>query len=274
MTAPFTRFLSRTATRTLGCAALLTATLAVAAPVAAQNAAVVNGKAIPSARVDEFVKMLAAQGRPDTPELRKQVREELITREIFVQEADKRGLSRNPDVKQQLEQLRQDVLIRALIANELKKSPVSEAEVKAEYDRLVKDTANGGNREYKARHILVESEEEASKIIESLKKGESFETLAKQSKDPGSGANGGDLGWNTPETFVKEFSDAMVALKKGQYTQAPVKSQFGFHVIQLDDTREAEPPAFEQLRPQLQQQLERQKIQAMQETLRKAAKVN
>ncbi|MDO4904862.1 MAG: peptidylprolyl isomerase [Lautropia sp.] len=246
----------------------------VAAPVAAQNAAVVNGKPIPSARVDEFVKMLAAQGRPDTPELRKQVREELITRELFVQEADKRGLPRSAEVQQQLEQLRQDVLIRALIANELKASPVSDAEVKAEYDRLIKDTADNGSREYKARHILVENEDEAKQIIANLKKGEKFEDLAKQSKDPGSGANGGDLGWNSPETFVKEFSDAMVALKKGEYTQAPVKSQFGYHVIMLEDVRDAEPPPFEQVRTQLQQQLERQKIQSLQDKLRKAAKVN
>lgn len=259
--------------RSLGCAALLSASLLVAAPAAAQNAAVVNGKAIPSARVDEFVKMLEAQGREDTPELRKHVRDELIVRELFVQEADKRGLSKDKDVKQQLEQLRQDVLIRALIANELKKSPISEKEVKAEYDRLVKDTANG-NREYKARHILVENEDEAKKIIDSLKKGEKFEELAKQSKDPGSGANGGDLGWNTPETFVKEFSDGMVALKKGEYTDKPIKSQFGYHVIMLDDVRDAEPPAFEQIRPQLQQQLERQKIQALQDQLRKSAKIN
>ncbi|MDO5102418.1 MAG: peptidylprolyl isomerase [Lautropia sp.] len=263
---------SRPLARSLGYAALLSASLWMAAPASAQNAAVVNGKAIPSARVDEFVKMLEAQGRPDTPELRKHVRDELIVRELFIQEADKRGLSKEKDVKQQLEQLRQDVLIRALIANELKKAPVTEAEVKAEYDRLVKDTANG-NREYKARHILVENEADAKKIIESLKNGEKFEELAKQSKDPGSGANGGDLGWNTPETFVKEFSDGMVALKKGEYTQAPIKSQFGYHVIMLDDVRDAEPPAFEQIRPQLQQQLERQKIQALQDKLRASAKI-
>ncbi len=271
MTASPSSMFSRSS-RTLACAALLSASLMVAAPAVAQNAAVVNGKPIPSARVDEVMKMLAAQGRPDTPELRKQVVDELIIRELFVQEADKRGLPKTAEVKQQLEQMRQDTLIRALIANELKASPVSEAEVKAEYDRLVKDTANG--REYKARHILVENEEDAKKIIESLKKGEKFETLAKQSKDPGSGANGGDLGWNTPETFVKEFSDGMVALKKGEYTQTPVKSQFGYHVIMLEDVRDAEPPPFEQVRPQLQQQLERQKIQALQDKLRKSAKVN
>ena len=259
--------------RTLGAAALLSAGLLLGGPAMAQNAAVVNGKAIPSSRVDEFVKILAQQGRPDTPETRKMIRDELITRELFVQEADKRGLEKTPEVKQQLEQIRQDVLIRALIANELKQSPVTDAEVKAEYEKLVKDSAQSGAQEYKARHILVESEDEAKQIVERLKKGEGFESLAKLSKDPGSGANGGDLGWNTPDTFVKEFSEAMTKLKKGEYTVIPVKTQFGYHIIQLDDVRAAEPPPFDQVKPQLKQQLERQKIQALQEKRRASAKI-
>ena len=262
-------------TRTLGAAAVLSATLLMGAPAmaAGDNAAVVNGKAIPASRVDEFVKILAQQGRPDTPETRKMIRDELITRELFVQEADKRGLEKSADVQQQLQQLRQDVLIRALIANELKKSPVTDAEVKAEYEKLAKDSAASGAQEYKARHILVGSEAEAKDIIAKLKKGEGFESLAKLSKDPGSGANGGDLGWNTPDTFVKEFSEAMTHLKKGEYTFIPVKTQFGYHIIQLDDVRAAEPPPFDQVKPQLKQQLERQKIQALQESLKSKAKI-
>ena len=262
-------------TRTLGAAAVLSATLLMGAPAmaAGDNAAVVNGKAIPASRVDEFVKILAQQGRPDTPETRKMIRDELITRELFVQEADKRGLEKSADVQQQLQQLRQDVLIRALIANELKKSPVTDAEVKAEYEKLAKDSAASGAQEYKARHILVGSEAEAKDIIAKLKKGEGFESLAKLSKDPGSGANGGDLGWSTPDTFVKEFSEAMTHLKKGEYTVIPVKTQFGYHIIQLDDVRAAEPPPFDQVKPQLKQQLERQKIQALQESLKSKAKI-
>lgn len=259
--------------RALGATALLSAGLLLGTPVMAQNAAIVNGKAIPSARVDEFVKVLAQQGRPDTPETRKMIRDELITRELFVQEAGKRGLEKTPEVKQQLEQIRQDVLIRALIANELKKSPITDADIKAEYDKLVKDSAQSGAQEYKARHILVESEAEAKQIIERLQKGEGFEALAKLSKDPGSGAQGGDLGWNTPDTFVKEFSEAMTHLKKGEYTVIPVKTQFGYHIIKLDDVRAAEPPSLDQVKPQLKQQLERQKVQALQEKLRAAAKI-
>jgi peptidyl-prolyl cis-trans isomerase C len=243
-----------------------------AAPAAAQNAAVVNGKAIPKAKVDEFMKALATQGRPDNDETRKLVTEELVAREIFVQEADKRGLTRSSDVQLQLDNARQDILIRAMIRDHLTRNPVNDADIGAEYEKFKTESSAGG-KEYKARHILVEKEDEAKKIIADIKKGAKFEDLAKQSKDPGSGSSGGDLGWNTSSTFVKEFGDAMAALEKGKMTQAPVKSQFGWHVIRLDDVREAAPPPLEQVKPQIQQQLERQKIQQLQKDLRAAAKV-
>ena len=251
---------------------LIAGSLLSGAPAFAQNAAVVNGKAIPKAKVDEFVEALAAQGRPDSPQTRELVREELIAREIFVQEADKRGLARTPDVQRQLDNTRQDILIRALIRDYLVKNPVKDADIQAEYDKFKQEAAASG-KEYKARHILVEKEEDAKKIIDKLKKGETFETLAKDSKDPGSGANGGDLGWNSASTFVKEFSDAMVALTKGKTVTAPVKTQFGYHVIRLDDVRDAEPPPLDQVKPQIQQQLERQRVQQLQQELRAAAKV-
>ncbi len=241
-------------------------------PAFAQNAAVVNGKPIPKARVDEFVEALAAQGRPDTPQTRELVREELIAREIFAQEADKRGLSRSPEVQRQIENTRQDILIRALIRDYVTKNPVKDEDVQAEYDKF-KQEASASGKEYKARHILVEKEDEAKKLIEQLKKGESFDTLAKDSKDPGSAGTGGDLGWNTASTFVKEFSDAMVSLEKGKTVTEPVKTQFGYHVIRLDDVRDATPPPLDQVKPQIQQQLERQKVQQLQQELRAAAKV-
>ncbi len=246
----------------------------VAAPTAAfaQNAAVVNGKPIPQSRVDEFIKILASQGRPDNEETRKLVRDELVARELFTQEAEKRGLAKSAAVRTQIDNARQDILIRAMIRDYVEKNPVTDAEVNTEYKKLIAENASGG-KEYKARHILVETEDEGKKIIADIKGGASFEDLAKQSKDPGSGSNGGDLGWNTPATFVKEFADAMAALPKGALTQAPVKSQFGYHVIRVDDVREAEPPPLEQLRPQIQQQLERQKVQALQKELMAKAKV-
>src|SRR4051812_42329122 len=174
-------------------AGVLACSLFAAVPGLAQNAAVVNGKAIPSAKVDEFVDALAAQGRPDSPQMRELVREELIAREIFSQEADKRGLAKTPEVQRQLDTTRQDILIRALIRDYLVKNPVKDSDVQAEYDKLKQETTAGG-KEYKARHILLEKEDEAKKVIEQLNKGESFESLATQSKDPGSGAEGGDLG--------------------------------------------------------------------------------
>jgi peptidyl-prolyl cis-trans isomerase C len=253
-------------------AAAIACSLFASGPALAQNAAVVNGKAIPKARVDEFVEALAAQGRPDTPQTRELVREELIAREIFAQEADKRGLSRSPEVQRQIENTRQDILIRALIRDYLEKNPVKDQDIQAEYDKF-KQEASASGKEYKARHILVEDEGEAKKLIEQLKKGESFEKLAAASKDPGSSSSGGDLGWNTASTFVKEFSDAMVALEKGKTVSEPVKTQFGYHVIRLDDVRDATPPPLDQVKPQIQQQLERQRVQELQQELRAAAKV-
>ena len=253
-------------------AGLVAGSLLAAGPALAQNAAVVNGKPIPKERVDEFVEALAAQGRPDSPQTRELVREELIAREIFAQEADKRGLTRSAEVQRQIENTRQDILIRALIRDYLTRNPVKDADVQAEYDKFKQETSASG-KEYKARHILVEDEGEAKKLIEQLKKGDSFETLAKDSKDPGSASTGGDLGWNTASTFVKEFSDAMVALEKGKTVAAPVKTQFGYHVIRLDDVRDATPPPLDQVKPQIQQQLERQKVQQLQQELRAAAKV-
>ena len=182
----------------------LVLSFALSGAALAQNAAMVNNKAIPKARVDEFVQALVAQGRPDSPELRAAVREELIAREIFAQEAERKGLARNADVQRQLENARQQILIQALIRDYMKANPIKDDEVKAEYDKVVKQSAE---KEYKARHILVEKEDQAKEIIAQLKKGAKFEDLAKQSKDPGSAANGGDLDWNSAGTFVKPFSE-------------------------------------------------------------------
>jgi peptidyl-prolyl cis-trans isomerase C len=247
--------------------ALATASLGASA----QNVAIVNGKAVPKARVEALAQQLARSGRPVTPDIEAQIKEEVIAREIFMQEAQKRGLDATDDYKGQLELARQTILIRELFADYQKNSPVTDADIKAEYDKFV--AANGG-KEYRARHILVEKEEQAKAILASLKKGGKFEDIAKkQSKDPGSGANGGDLDWASAGNFVKEFSDAMVALKKGQTTDAPVKSQFGFHIIRLDDVREAQLPKFEDVKPQIAQQLQQTKMSEFQQNLRSKAKV-
>ena len=251
------------------------ALIAISGAASAQNVAIVNGKAVPKARVDALMTMISAQakaqGQQLPPNFEQQAKEEVITREILLQEATKRSLHASDDFKTQMEFARQSILIRALGEDEKKKSSVTDAEIKAEYDKYAK--ANGG-KEYKARHILVEQEEAAKAIIASLKEGAKFEDIAKnQSKDTGSGANGGDLDWANATSYVKEFSDAMVALTKGKMTETPVKSQFGYHVIRLEDVREAKLPSMDEVKPQIKQQLEQQKMAKFQENLRKSAKI-
>ncbi len=250
-------------------AAAVLATLSISA--SAQNIAIVNGKAVPKTRVEALMQQVARSGRPITPEVEAQVKEEVIAREIFMQEAQKRGLDATDDFKAQIELARQTILIRELFAEYQKTAAVTDADVQAEYDKFV--AANGG-KEYRARHILVETEDQAKAVYASLKKGAKFEDLAKKmSKDPGSGANGGDLDWAAAGNFVKEFSDAMVALNKGETTPTAVKSQFGFHIIRLDDVREAQLPKLEEVKPQITQQMTQQRMAAFQQELRAKAKV-
>lgn len=251
--------------------ALAAAILSIALPAAAQNVAIVNGKPVPKARVDALAAQLAKAGRPISPEVQGQIKDEVIAREIFMQEAQKRGLDGSDDFKVQMELARQTLLIRELFADYQKNNPVTDADIQAEYDKFV--AANSG-KEYRARHILVEKEDDAKSIITSLKKGGKFEDIAKkQSKDPGSGANGGDLDWANAASYVPEFSGALTKLKKGQTTEAPVKTQFGWHVIRLDDVRDAQLPKLEEVKPQIAQQLQQQKLAKFQEDLRGKAKV-
>ena len=243
----------------------------MALPVAAQNLAIVNGKAIPKERVETLKQQVERSGRPISPEMESQIKEEVIAREIFMQEAQKRGLEATSDYKAQMELARQTILIRELFVDFQKTNPVTDAEIQAEYDKFA--AANAG-KEYKASHILVEKEDEAKAIIAALKKGGKFEEIAKkQSKDPGSGANGGDLDWANASSYVPEFTEALVKLEKGKLTQTPVKSQFGWHIIRLDDVREAQLPKIDEVKPQIAQQLQQQKLAKFQEDLRAKAKV-
>ena len=237
----------------------------------AQNVAIVNGKAVPSSRVEALSQQVAAQGKPVTPEMAAQIKEEVINREVFMQEAQKRGIDATDEYKVQFELARQAILIRALFADYQKKNPVTDADVKAEYDKFV---ASNGGKEYRASHILVETADEAKKLIAEIKKGGKFADIAKKnSKDPGSGANGGDLDWANAGSYVKEFSDAMTKLEKGKMTDTAVKSQFGHHIIRLDDVRETQLPPMEQVKPQISQQLVQQKLGAFQKEMRDKAKI-
>jgi peptidyl-prolyl cis-trans isomerase C len=242
-----------------------------AAPAFAQNIAVVNGTPIPKARVDALVEQLVHQGQQDSPQLQAAVREELINREILMQEAARRGIPTRPDVKAQVAVAQQTVVLRALIEDFLKNNQPTDAEVKARYDALAKDA---GGKEYHLHHILVDNEAQAKDLIAKIKAGASFEDLAKQySKDPGSGKNGGDLDWSDPKAYVPEFAAAAEKLQKGQMTDTPVHTQFGWHIIRLDDTRDTAPPPLEQVRQQIVQQIQQEKLQAFEESLRKNAKV-
>ena len=237
-----------------------------AAPAAAAAPAASAGKELyPKAFYDYLLKERLAQGQPDTPELRNAVREELNTRELLVREAKKKGLDKSTDVKNQMDLSAQTVLVRAYVSDWVKANPVPEADLRKEYDKI---KAQIGDREYKVRHILVEKEGDAKEIIVALQKGERFEKLAEQSKDPGSKGNGGDLDWNAPSNFVKPFSDAMVKLEKGKFTAQPVQSQFGWHVIRVDDIRDAKIPPFEEVKPQLQQRLQAHHLEAYFKELR------
>lgn len=243
---------------------------AVAMPVLAQNAAVVNGKPIPSSRVDAVVKQATAQGEADSPQLRQSIREQLITREVLMQEAGRRGIGEKAEVKNQIEMARQSIVIQALHEDYVQKNPIKDADMMAEYNRFKAET---GDKEYFARHILVETQEQANDIIAKLKGGAKFEELSKVSKDPGSAAQGGALDWASPRSYVKPFSDAMVALKPGEITQTPVQSDFGYHVIKLEDVRATEFPPFEQVKPQLSNMLQQRKLAEFHKELLKKAKV-
>lgn len=238
----------------------------------AQNVATVNGKAVPKARVDLLLQQAQRSGQQVTPEMQGQARDQVVIREIFAQEAERRGVPASAEFRAQMELARQSILIRELFEDWRKKNPTTDADAKIEYDKF---KAQSVGTEYRARHILVEKEEEAKSLLAQLKAGAKFEDLAKaNSKDPGSGANGGDLDFAKPESYVPEFSGALIKLKKGEMTDAPVKSQFGYHIIRLDDTREATFPPFEEVKGQIKQRIEQVRLQGYQDELRTKAKTD
>jgi len=205
---------------------------------------------------DLLLKERLAQGGQDTPEIRNAVKEELNTRELLAREAKKAGLDKSTDVKTQMDLAAQTVLVRAYVTDWVKKNPIPDADLHKEYDAIKTQI---GDKEYKVRHILVKTEDQAKEIISELQKGAKFDELAKaRSEDPGSKEKGGDLDWNAPANFVKPFGDAMKATPKGKFTPQPVQTQFGWHVIEVDDVRDAKVPSFEEVKPQLQQRLQAQ----------------
>lgn len=258
-----TTYFTRSAMAALFAAASLGAT--------AQNIAIVNGKAVPSSRLEAMLRQMERAGKPAPAEAAAQIKDRLVLFEILSQEGQKRGLDATDDFKAQVDLIRQNLLVNEVMADFQKTHAPTDAEVQAEYDKFA--AANSG-KEYKASHILVEKEDEAKKIIAQLKKGGKFADIAKKSsKDTGSGAKGGELDWASPTSYVKEFADALVALGKGKTSETPVKSQFGFHIIRVDDVREAQLPKIEEVKPQIVQQLMQQKSSAYIEELRAKARI-
>ena len=252
--------------------ALALTTLLAAGAAQAQNVAVVNGKPVPKTRVDTLIQQAEKAGQKVSPEMQVQARDQVVLREIFAQEAERRGIQASADYRAQMDLARQSILIRQLFDDYKAKNPVTDEAAKVEYDKF---KAQAAGTEYRAAHILVEKEDEAKALIAQIKGGAKFDELAKKhSKDPGSGANGGDLDFAKPDAYVPEFSKAMTTLKKGEMTEVPVKSQFGFHIIRLDDTREAQFPAFDDVKGQIKQRLEQVKLQQYQEDLRAKAKTD
>ena len=245
-----------------------------ATPAAASTGSgriVVNGVVIPQSRIDAMNRELTQQGQPDSPERQNAVRDELVNREVIAQAAQKRGLDKNPDVASQMEMARQAVLVRALFEDEVKKNPITDAQLQQQYEQF---KASMGTNEYKVRHILVDKEDDAKAIIAELNKGGDFAKLAKdKSKDPGSKDNGGDLDWGPSARYVKPFADAVTSMQKGQTTPAPVKTDFGYHVIRLDDIRPLQVPPFAELKDQFRQRAQQQQIQKLVGDLRSKAKI-
>jgi len=233
--------------------------------------ATVNGVAVPQSRMEFMMEQQRNRGAPDNQQTRQVMREELINREVVTQEAQKAGVAKSPEVQAQMDIARQEILVGAYLRDWVKKHPVSDAELQQEYERA---RAQTGDKEYRARHILVDNEDQAKALIADLNKGAKFDDLAKKnSKDAGSKERGGDLDWNVPAAFDKQFSDAMVKLDKGKYTAAPVQTRFGYHVIQLDDVRPVKFPSFEEVKPRIAQQLQQHKVDELVRGLRAKAKV-
>lgn len=253
--------------------ATLAAALAIALPAWGETIATVNGQAISKDKLDQFVGLLVEQGAQDTPELRTQVKQEMVNRLVVVQAAEKAGIDKQADVQQEIELARQGILVRALMADHLEKNPVTDKQVQAEYDKFKQ--AQAGTKEYKLRHILVKEKAEADALLADLKaKKITFDAAAKEkSLDPGSGQNGGDLGWGPASNYVPEFATAVEALKKGQMSAEPVQTQFGWHIIQVDDARDAKFPELDEVKPQIEEMLRKQQLAKFQQDLIKNATI-
>lgn len=252
-------------------AVLMSAAALLSAPAFAADGIVVNGQTIPQSIPDFMMNQAVAQGAQKTPELVNNVRERVIQVELLVQEAKKRGLDKHPEVQTRIALAQREILVGAFVSEFARANTPKDEQLKRDYEQL-KPQLSG--KEYKVRHILVEKEDEAKALVAKLDGGSAFADLATVSKDPGSKDRGGELGWSNPGQFVPAFGQALTKLEKGQYTKTPVKSEFGYHVILVEDTRMSTPPAFEQIKPQLAQRAAQMQLEQLIKELRSKAKVN
>lgn len=244
-----------------------------AAPVAAKPPKItVNGITIPVSRFAIMTQQAAGQGQADNPQVQAQIKDNLIKGEVVAQEAMKAGMDKSPEVMDQLDFVKQQLLVRAYVADYMKKNPIKDEALKTEYNKA---KSAEGDKEYKAQHILVEDEKDAKNLIAQIKKGGNFDKLAKEkSKDAGSKDQGGKLEWTMPGNFVKPFSEAMVKLKKGEMTQEPVKTPYGYHIIKLEDTRGAKVPTFDEVKDKIRQSQQQAMMTKLLDDLRSKAKVD
>ena len=247
-----------------------TAAAAQSAASSSNVMAVVNGISIPEAEFDLLKQDRAAQGQPINDQTSAALRDSLINAEILAQQAIKKGLDKDPNMKLRLDLAKTQMLAQAFIADYVRAHPISEEAMKAEYDRV---KGMMGTKEYEVKHILVDNEAEAKDIIVKLNKKAKFSELAKKDSKDSSAANGGQLGWVAPGNLVKEFSNAMVQLKKGEYTKTPVHTKFGWHVIEVEDIRDLKFPPYDQVKDQLRTDMEKQMVQKLVTDLRASAKV-
>lgn len=232
--------------------------------------AVVNGVAISQAQFDILKQDRAAQGQPMNDQTTAALRDSLINAEILAQAGAKQGLDKDASIQMRLNLAKTQMLAQAYITDYVKSHPITEEAMKAEYERV---KGMMGTKEFEVRHILVENEADAKDIIAQLGKKAKFEDLAKKKSKDSSAANGGQLGWVAPGNLVKEFAEAMVQLKKGDYTKTPVHSKFGWHVIRVDDIRDLKLPPYEQVKDQLRSDMEQQMVKKQVTDLRASAKV-
>ena len=220
-----------------------------------------------------LLKDMVGRGQRDTTELRSAIKQDLINRELIIQEVRRIGLDKSPEAQLQMEVLQQNVLIQLFLQNQLRQTPINDEVLRKDYDEI-RSKISPDAREYKTRHILVKEEAEAKAVIAELARGGNFDKIAAdRSLDTGSKGNGGDLGWSSPQNFVAPFAEALVKLKKGETSGTPVQTQFGWHVIRLDDVRDAQLPKLDELKQQIGQQLQQQKLMKFQEDLRAKAKI-